>query len=149
MSGAMFVLRRENLASIVEQTKPLAKKKKIDSLSCAASGSPFYHFSKYFLSPQPNCIISTQHIAALLRAFGDRRVSTCLVLWARIWQVFSNSNLHSTLIYTSELILCSTICVHSAFWHNIHMYPYFLFAAILHLNRPLLSLSDLVAQSAE
>ena len=28
MSGAMFVLRRENLASIVEQTKPLAKKKK-------------------------------------------------------------------------------------------------------------------------
>ena len=33
--------------------------------------------------------------------------------------------------------------------HNIHMYPYFLFAAIHHLNRPRLSLSDLVAQSAE
>ena len=31
---------------------------------------------------------------------------------------------HSTLIYTSELILCSTICVHSATRHNIHMYPY-------------------------
>ena len=33
--------------------------------------------------------------------------------------------------------------------HNIHMYPYFLFAAIHHLTRPRLSLSDLVAQSAE
>ena len=42
---------------------------------------------------------------------------------------------HSTLIYTSELILCSTICVHSATRHNIHMYPYLLFAAIYHLNR--------------
>ena len=40
----------------------------------------------------------------------------------------------STLIYTSELILCSTICVHSATRHNIHMYPYFLFAAIHHLK---------------
>ena len=29
----------------------------------------------------------------------------------------------STLIYTSELILCSTICVPSATRHNIHMYP--------------------------
>ena len=37
----------------------------------------------------------------------------------------------------------------SATRHNIHMYPYFLFAAIHHLNRPRLSLSDLVAQSAE
>ena len=55
----------------------------------------------------------------------------------------------STLNYTSELILCSTICVDSATRHNIHMYPYFLFAAIHHLNRPRLSLSDLVAQSAE
>ena len=27
---------------------------------------------------------------------------------------------HGTLIYTSELILCSTICVHSATRHNIH-----------------------------
>ena len=48
-----------------------------------------------------------------------------------------------------ELILCSTIRVHSATRHNIHMHPYFLFAAIHHLNRPRLSLSDLVAQSAE
>ena len=29
--------------------------------------------------------------------------------------------LSSTLIYTSELILCSTICVPSATRHNIHM----------------------------
>ena len=45
----------------------------------------------------------------------------------------TNGGTESTLIYTSELILCS--------------YPYFLFAAIHHLNRPRLSLSDLVAQS--
>ena len=42
--------------------------------------------------------------------------------------------LSSTLIYTSELILCSTICVPSATRHNIHMYPYFLFAVIHHLK---------------
>ena len=42
--------------------------------------------------------------------------------------------LSSTIIYTSELILCSTICVPSATRHNIHMYPYFLFAAIYHLK---------------
>ena len=40
----------------------------------------------------------------------------------------------STLSYTSELIICSTICVLSAMRHNIHMYPYFLFAAIHHLK---------------
>ena len=34
--------------------------------------------------------------------------------------------LSSTLIYTSELILCSTICVPSATGHKIHMYPYYL-----------------------
>ena len=38
--------------------------------------------------------------------------------------------------------------VHSATRHNIHMYHFFLFVAIHHLNRPRLSLSDLVAQSA-
>ena len=42
--------------------------------------------------------------------------------------------LSCTLIYTSELILCCTICVPSATRHNIHMYPYFLFAAIHHLK---------------
>ena len=42
--------------------------------------------------------------------------------------------LSSTLNYTSELLLCSTICVRSAARHNIHMYPYFLFAAIHHLK---------------
>ena len=58
--------------------------------------------------------------------------------------------LRSTLIYTSELILCSTICVPSAMRHNIHMYPYFLFAAIHHLkSSPTFSACDLVAQSAE
>ena len=31
--------------------------------------------------------------------------------------------LSSTIIYTSELILCSTICVPSATRHNIHLYP--------------------------
>ena len=30
--------------------------------------------------------------------------------------------LNSTIIYTSELILCSTICVPSATRHNSHMY---------------------------
>ena len=43
-------------------------------------------------------------------------------------------SLSSTIIYTSELILCSTICVPSATRHNIHMYPYFLFTAIHHLK---------------
>ena len=33
--------------------------------------------------------------------------------------------LSSTLIYTSELILCSTICVPSATRHNIYTYPCF------------------------
>ena len=37
----------------------------------------------------------------------------------------ANWGLSSTLIYTSELILCSTICVPSATRHNIHMYPYY------------------------
>ena len=43
------------------------------------------------------------------------------------------------------------ICIHSAAQHSIRMYPYFLFAAIHHLNRSRRSLSDLVhvAQSAE
>ena len=49
--------------------------------------------------------------------------------------------LSSTLIYTSELILCFTICVPSATRHNIHMYPFFLFAAIHHLkSSPIFSL---------
>ena len=36
----------------------------------------------------------------------------------------------STLIYTTELILCFTICVSPFVRHNIPMYPNFLFAAI-------------------
>ena len=57
-----------------------------------------------------------------------------------------------TLVYLVYLYISPpTICVLSATRHNIHMYPYFLFAAIHHPNRPRLSLSDLVhvAQSAE
>ena len=42
--------------------------------------------------------------------------------------------LSSTLICTSRLILCSTICVPSAKRHNIHVCPCFLFAAIHHLK---------------
>ena len=42
--------------------------------------------------------------------------------------------LSSTIIYTSELVLCSAVCVPSATRHNIHMYPCFLFAAIRHLK---------------
>ena len=53
--------------------------------------------------------------------------------------------LSSTLIYTAELILCSPICVPSATRHSIHMYPYFLFAAIHHLKSSRLSLCDLVS----
>ena len=57
--------------------------------------------------------------------------------------------LSSTLIYTSELILCSIICVPSATRHNIHMYPSFSSPRFTIYNRPRLSLCDLVAQSAE
>ena len=42
--------------------------------------------------------------------------------------------LRSTIIYTSELILCSTICVSSATRHNVRVCPCFLFAAIHHLK---------------
>ena len=42
--------------------------------------------------------------------------------------------LSSTIIYTSELILCSTICVPSATRHNIHMYPYFNCVTPVELN---------------
>ena len=53
----------------------------------------------------------------------------------------------STLIYTSELILCSTICVHSATRHIIDMYPYFLFAAIHHVPDFLCPTSELILSS--
>ena len=39
--------------------------------------------------------------------------------------------LSSTLIYTSELILCSAICVPSTTRHNIHMYPYITFLCLI------------------
>jgi len=38
--------------------------------------------------------------------------------------VYRGEGSSSTLIYTSELILCFTICVLSATRHNIHMFPY-------------------------
>ena len=50
-------------------------------------------------------------------------------------------------VNSEVLILCSAICVHSATRHNIHMYPYFLFAAIHHLNRRRLSRFYHVAQA--
>ena len=84
------------------------------------------------------------------------------MLWFVIRLIFKTSSYHSlpaVKVLTksvcgkfwarTSLILCFTICVHSGTRHNIHMYPYFLFAEIHHLNRPRLSLSDLVAQSAE
>ena len=61
--------------------------------------------------------------------FSLPRVVPCLPLLGLTPSGLS-MGLSSTLIYTSELILCSTICVPSATRHNIHMYPYFLFAAI-------------------
>ena len=53
----------------------------------------------------------------------------------------------STLIYTSESILCSIIRGHSATRRNIHTYPYFLFTTSIVPD--FLSLSDRVAQSPE
>ena len=60
--------------------------------------------------------------------------NSCQVPFTRANAQWVIHGLSSTLIYTSELILCSTICVPSATRHNIHMYPYFLFAAIHHLK---------------
>ena len=54
------------------------------------------------------------------RFFSLPRVVPCFPLLGLSFMALS-----STLIYTSELILCSTICVPSATRHNIHMYPYF------------------------
>ena len=57
---------------------------------------------------------------------------------------------NSTLIYTSELTLCSTICVRSATYAAQHSYvPLLSLRRDSPPNRPWLSLSDLVAQSAE
>ena len=67
------------------------------------------------------------------KIFSLPRVVPCFpVLGLRPSGLFMG--LSSTIIYTSELILCSTICVPSATRHNIYMYPYFLFAAIHHLK---------------
>ena len=76
---------------------------------------------------------------------GQRKSGTIMVVNRGQEKV----RVHMKCIYTSELFLCSIICVHSATRHNIHMYPYFLFHAIHHFNRLRLSLSDLVAHSAE
>ena len=68
------------------------------------------------------------------KIFSLPRVVPCFPLLGLVpsWLLFMG--LSSTLIYTSELILCSTICVPSATWNNIHMYPCFLFAAVHHLK---------------
>ena len=55
--------------------------------------------------------------------FSLPRVVPCLPLLGLTPSGLS-MGLSSTLIYTSELILCSPICVPSATGHNIHMYPY-------------------------
>ena len=73
---------------------------------------------------------------------GQRKSGTISYFYG----LFMGSN--GTLIYTSELILCFTICVLSATRHNIHMYPYFLFAAIYGLfmgsNGTLIYTSELI-----
>ena len=64
--------------------------------------------------------------------------------WKTSWKhgrVWKSVNLH--------IDKATKTWIDSATRHNIQMYPYFLFAAIYHLNRPRLSLSDLLAQSAE
>ena len=63
------------------------------------------------------------------KIFSLPRVVPCFPLLG-----LTPSGLFMGLSTTSELILCSTICVPSATRHNIHMYCYFLFAAIHHLK---------------
>ena len=66
--------------------------------------------------------------------------ASCASLFAFTRPNAQEVNLHFR-VYSLFYYLCSR--------HNIRMYPYFLFAAIHHLNRPRLSLCDLVARSAE
>ena len=54
--------------------------------------------------------------------FSLPRVVPALIPFTRADAQWVIHGFISTLIYTSELILCFTICVHSATRHNIHMY---------------------------
>ena len=78
------------------------------------------------------CAISPRdwlkRFAPLFHPIRSKTKTNCVIASRALRQ------LHVIIIYTSELILCSTICVPSATRHNIHMYPYFLFAAIHHLK---------------
>ena len=81
----------------------------------------------------------TSHIKPVNAQLLNERSVNDVGDFCLLWLVILKScglfmGLSSTIIYTSELILCSTICVPSATRHNIHMYPYFLFAAIHHLK---------------
>ena len=98
------------------------------------SSEGFSPGSPVFLPPQKSTFLNSNSIGNS-RATG-LSVEDCYVL--------PSLNKVNLFIY-----FCSTICVHTATRHNIHKYPYFLFAAIHHLNRSRLFLSDLVAQSAE
>ena len=66
--------------------------------------------------------------------FVLRSVNSFAMPMVESLSVLSLCMFSSTIIYTSELILCSTICVPSATRRNIHIYPYFLFAVIHHLK---------------
>ena len=71
------------------------------------------------------------------RVFSGSEFSRHPRVWVfRVWgPSFRGLSFRDTpIIYTSELILRSTICIPSATWHNIHMYPYFLSAVIHHLK---------------
>ena len=84
-------------------------------------------FRRLLMPPPPPCNPIQLH--ELYTRIGLVSASSC---------VESSSSTHVdaclTKILDITLILCSTICVPSATRHNIHMYPYFLFAAIHHLK---------------
>ena len=101
-------------------------------IACCLISSRFYkhlHNSE-FISPRHMTLFS---YSRFLDFFSLTRVVPCFPLLG-LTPSGLFMGLSSTIIYTSELILCSTICVPSATRHNIHMYSYFLFAAIYHLK---------------
>ena len=107
-------------------------------------------------APCPCC--TEKHLLKHCKVFGRKSVEERweIVKERKLCHIYMSNggSYESGMPFTGEMfmpndLLCSHICVYSATRHNIHMYPYFLFAAIHHLNRPRLSLSDLVAQSAE
>ena len=63
-----------------------------------------------------------------------------VALWTQVVEQRINSEVHFNLHFRVNSLFHHL--VHSATRYNILMYPYFLFAAIHHLNRPRLSLSS-------